>query len=374
MDTITLEQFDEEIEADAKRTAKLAGRQTGNLEDQIRAANDLLRGLEILVSTKTSDDPKHKRVQKLREGLKKTLDSFAYSILKGERQLVLAPAEEREKAFSHLVNFLLSFASRSGTRERLHLFTTNYDRYLEVGADVAGLRLIDRFVGTLAPVFRSSRLDVDLHYNPPGIRGEPRYLEGVARFTKLHGSIDWVDYGRTILRIGLPFGAEDTVPYLAAPGLRGIDAMGLMIYPNAAKDRETAAHPYVELFRDFAAAICRPNSTVVCYGYSFGDEHINRVLEDMLTIPSAHLVIIARGDPLGRIMDTYEKLGRHAQITLLIGDHLGDLQTLVDYLPKPAIDRTTFRMAELLKTRWHVGQTEDNNEDTSLPDEEDSNR
>ncbi len=52
-------------------------------------------------------------------------------------------------------------------------------------------------------------------------------------------------------------------------------------------------------------------------------------------------------------MSTYERLGRHAQITLLIGDHLGDLQALVDhYLPKLRIDRTTFRMAELLKARW----------------------
>ena len=108
----------------------------------------------------------------------------------------------------------------------------------------------------------------------------------------------------------------------------------------------------------FAAAICRPNSTLVCYGFSFGDEHINRVIEDMLTVPSAHLVVIARGDPLGRIMRTYERLGRSAQVTLLIGDHLGDLPTLVHhYLPKPAIDRTTFRMAELLKARWGAGQS-----------------
>lgn len=224
---------------------------------------------------------------------------------------------------------------------------------IEAGADAAGLRLIDRFVGTLAPVFRASRLDIDLHYNPPGIRGEPRYLEGVARFTKLHGSVDWVDCDGTIRRVGLPFGAKNVSPYLAAPGFEGIDSLRLMIYPNAAKDRETTAYPYVELFRDFAASICRPNSTVVCYGYSFGDEHINRVIEDMLTIPSSHLVIIAHGDPLNRIMRTYERLGRHAQVTLLLGDHLGDLKTLVDhYLPKPAIDRTTFRMADLLKARW----------------------
>jgi len=198
-----------------------------------------------------------------------------------------------------------------------------------------------------------------MHYNPPGIRGEPRYLEGVARFTKLHGSVDWLDFNRTIRRIGLPFGAQDVAPYLKAPGLAGAGAMQLMIYPNASKDRETASYPYVELFRDFAAAACRPNSTLICFGYSFGDEHVNRVIEDMLTIPSAHLVVIARNDPLGRIMRTYEKLGRHAQITLLMGSHLGAFQVLVDHcLPKPAIDRTTFRMAELLKARWGAGQAE----------------
>lgn len=359
MATVSVGALDKEIAAEAERAAKLAGRDSGNFEDQIRAANELLRGLEIIASTKAANSPEHGQCKSLREGLKKALGSFADSILEGERHLVSTQGEKREHAFNYLVSFLMSFASRSGTRERLHLFTTNYDRYVEAGADVAGLRLIDRFVGTLAPVFRASRLDVDLHYNPPGIRGEPRYLEGVARFTKLHGSVDWVDCDRVIRRIGIPFGAKDTTPYLTAPGLEGADSMRLMIYPNAAKDRETAAHPYVELFRDLAAAICRPNSTVVCYGYGFGDEHINRVLEDMLTIPSAHLVVISRADPLGRIMGTYERLGRHAQVTLLIGDHLGDLGTLVNhYLPKPAIDRTTFRMAELLKARWGAGQGE----------------
>jgi hypothetical protein len=115
-----------------------------------------------------------------------------------------------------------------------------------------------------------------------------------------------------------------------------------MIYPNAAKDRETAAYPYVELFRDLATAVCRPNHTLITFGYSFGDEHVNRVIEDMLTIPSTHLFVMSWDDPLSRIMSTYDRLGRHAQISLLIGDHVGDFKTLVDnYLPKPAIDRTT---------------------------------
>ncbi len=356
MSPIDFKCLNNEIAKEVERTAKAVGREYGNFEDQIRVATELLRGLEIVASAKSEDDPEGKQVSALRSDLTEALQSFAGSILEGERSLVSAATEQREQAFNYLVSFLMSFASRSGTRERLQLFTTNYDRYIEAGADAAGLRLIDRFVGTLAPIFRASRLDVDLHYNPPGIRGEPRYLEGVVRFTKLHGSVDWLDCDGAIRRLGLPFGATDTTPFLSAPGLKDSDAARLMIYPNAAKDRETTAYPYVELFRDFAASICRPNSTVVCYGYSFGDEHINRVIEDMLTIPSAHLVVIAYDDPLDRIISTYERLGRHAQITLLIGDHLGDLPTLVDnYLPKPAIDRTTFRMSELLKARWGTG-------------------
>jgi len=363
MDLTKFKDYDTEINTEAKKTAGETGRESGNIEDQIRVANELLRGLEILAA---SDETITERTTNLKKEIKSVLDRFVASILKSENELIVSKKKDIEQAFNYLVSFLMSFASRTGTRDRLHIFTTNYDRFIEAGAELAGLHLLDRFVGSLAPIFRSSRLDVDMHYNPPGIRGEPRYLEGVARFTKLHGSLDWIHSEKTIKRIGLPLGAEGIEPYLIAPGLAGADALQLMIYPNSAKDRETAAYPYVDLFRDFAAAICRPNSTLISFGYSFGDEHINRVIEDMLTIPSSHLVVISYSDPLGRIMQVYEKLGRPAQITLLIGDHLGDFKTLVDnYLPKPAIDRTTFRMAELLKARWTTGQlevSEDNND------------
>ena len=362
MDPTKFTEYNGEINAKAKKSADKAGRNDGNIEDQIRVANELLRGIEILAA---NDPDIAEKATNLKTDLKSVLDEFAKSILKSENGLITSNENDLEQAFNYLVSFLMSFGSRTGTRDRLQIFTTNYDRFIEAGAELAGLHLLDRFVGSLAPIFRSSRLDVDMHYNPPGIRGEPRYLEGVARFTKLHGSLDWIDTEKTIKRFGLPFGAKSIDPYLEAPGLTGADALQLMIYPNSAKDRETAAYPYVDLFRDFAAAVCRPNSTVISFGYSFGDEHINRVIEDMLTIPSTHLVVISYNDPLGRIMKTYEKLGRPSQITLLIGDHLGDFQTLVDnYLPKPAIDRTTFRMAELLKSRWTTRRSETSEEKT----------
>lgn len=352
MGALTLSNHQTAITQAAEKAADAAGREKGNLEDQLRVANELLRGLQILQKTE--------EVAALQAELDAGMVAFSHSILSSELGIVTASEAKREQAFNTLVTFLMSFASRTGVRDRLNIFTTNYDRLIEAGAELAGLHLLDRFLGNLMPIFRSSRLDLDMHYNPPGIRGEPRYLEGVARYTKLHGSVDWVQTGKDIRRIGLPFGAEKVTPYLQAPGLDGVTANKLMIYPNAAKDRETADYPYVELFRDLAAAVCRPNSTLVTYGYSFGDEHINRVIRDMLTIPSTHLVVISYDDPLGRIMKTYEEMGRPSQISLLIGPVLADLATLTEsYLPKAAIDKTTFRMSELLKQRWGTSQTED---------------
>ena len=336
--------YKDEIEAAAKKSAKASGRDNGNIEDQIRTANDLLRGLRIL--------KKDTEANSLETELNDIISAFAKSILESENAIATAIDDKRENAYSVLVNFLLSFASRTGNRERLNIFTTNYDRLIEVGAELAGVHLMDRFVGTIMPIFRSSRLNLDIHYNPPGIRGEPRYLEGVARLTKLHGSVDWVQNENEIRRIGLPFGADDIAPYLNAPGLKGADALKLMVYPNSAKDRETAEYPYVELFRDFAAAVCRPNSTLVTYGYGFGDEHINRVIHDMLTIPSTHLVVISFNDPIGRILQFYYDSAHYAQMSVLLGRNLGDITNLSnDYLPKSAIDRTTIRMAELLQHR-----------------------
>jgi hypothetical protein len=140
----------------------------------------------------------------------------------------------------------------------------------------------------------------------------------------------------------------------------------VMIYPNAAKDVETTQYPYAELFRDFAAAICRPNAVVVTYGYGFGDDHINRVLLDMLTIPSTHLAIISYN--ADERLKAFCKRTRDAQVTLLIGDHFANIERLVEnYLPKPALDYITGRMAKLMKDRSTGERLEGPPEEPPLP-------
>lgn len=314
------------------------GRGDPNIEDQIRSTLVLLEALDLLKDSRAND---------LRERLDKRLREFLRAILDMEAGIADAADEKWKSAVAVLQSFLLSFASRSATRERLHVFTTNYDRLLEYGCDLSGLRVIDRFVGAMEPVFRSSRLSVDFHYNPPGIRGEPRYMEGVLRLSKLHGSVDWHLDGRTrrIVRRGIAFGAKD------APSVPQHPVETVMIYPNAAKDVETTAYPYAELFRDFAEALCRPNAAAVLCGYGFGDDHINRVLADMLSLPSTHIVVFAYSFD-DRVKKFLDNVARDAQVSLLVGPHFAGLPQLTEhYLPKPAIDQITGRMAELLKRR-----------------------
>jgi hypothetical protein len=331
--------FDTAIDAHATAAAKSMGRGAPNIEDQFRSALAVLEGLNVTDQASAA---------KLKAAMDRQLKTFLASLLDTERGIATGKdAEHRTRAENALQSFLLSFASRAASRERLHTFTTNYDRLIEHACDLAGLRIIDRFVGALNPVFRSSRVEVDIHYNPPGIRGEPRFMEGVVRLTKLHGSLDWHfnEQDRQIRRKGIPFGApSDHSDVPKSP----IDTV--MIYPNPAKDVETTEFPYAELFRDYAASVCRPNAVVVTYGYGFGDDHINRVLLDMLTIPSTHLVIVAY-EADQRVLGFCEKT-RDAQVSLLIGPHFADLTTLVEnYLPKPALDYITGRMTELMKHR-----------------------
>ncbi|MEY9161645.1 SIR2 family protein [Bradyrhizobium japonicum] len=330
---------DAEIDAHAAASAKKMGRGSANIEDQFRSALAVYEGLLVIDESAA-------------KALKKQLDiqllAFLKSLLESERQIAAATIPEKLRlAQTLLQSFLLSCASRTASRERLHVFTTNYDRVIEHGCDLAGLRIIDRFVGALNPLFRSSRVEVDIHYNPPGIRGEPRFMEGVVRLTKLHGSLDWSydsDLG-TIRRLGIPFAApSDHTDLPKEP----IDTV--MIYPNPAKDVETTAYPYAELFRDMAAATCRPNSVIVTYGYGFGDDHVNRILLDMLTIPSTHIVIIAFG--VDDRLKAFCARAREAQVSLLLGSHFASLEILVqNYFPKPALDYITGRLTDVLRHR-----------------------
>lgn len=335
MNRIEFDECGSEIKEAANTQAKNMARGIANFEDDLRVAIQLCAGLAI------QGDGKAKT---LNIEINKKLREFINNVLETEREFLAS--DKASMALSYLKSFLISFASRTASRDRLQIFTTNYDRYIEYACDMTGILILDRFVGKISPIFRKNKLELDYHYNPPGIRGEPRYVEGVIKFTKLHGSLDWQFKENEIIKASLPFGAIDSHPELVEEPFDHI-----VIYPNSDKAVETTFYPYSELFRDFSNAVCRPNCAVVTYGYGFGDSHVNNTLKEMLTVPSTHLVIISWDGANGRIEKFVEDIN-HSQLTLLIGSHFGDLKILVEnYLPKAAIDRISERKLRLLEKR-----------------------
>jgi len=337
MGRVEFSEYKSQIKNTADAQAKQMGRGEANFEDDFRAALELQAGLLLI-------DPA--KAEKLKAEIDNKFSEFIKGILATEERF--HNSGQRQDALKYLKNFLFSFASRTATRDRLNIVTTNYERFIEYACDKAGILVLDRFVGKIEPVFRTNKLELDYHYNPPGIRGEPRYVEGVIRYTKIHGSLDWRFQNNQIIKALLPFGADNSHPAIPAKPIEHV-----VIYPNSSKGVETIFYPYSELFRDFSFAISQPNSVVVCYGYGFGDSHVNRILEDMLAIPSTHIVLIAWdnwdeksksfGSVRERVKYFFEK-NNPAQFTLLIGSHLADIKILVEnYLPKAAIDRITER-------------------------------
>ena len=333
MGRLEFNEFGEQIRTSADSQAKEMQRGEANFEDDLRVAIELYKGLLVQGDT---------NAKILKDDIDDKLSVFIKKVLNTEKEFL----DKKCNALIYLKSFLISFASRTASRDRLNIVTTNYDRFIEYACDMAGILVLDNFTGKITPMFRTNKLELDYHYNPPGIRGEPRYVEGVVKYIKLHGSLDWRFKEDKIIRTPLPFGANDEHPEILEKPLNHV-----VIYPNSAKDIETAYFPYAELFRDFSTAICRPNSVVVTYGYGFGDSHVNRILADMLTIPSTHLVVISWDKANGRIQRFIEN-NNLSQFTLLIGEHFGDLKTLVEnYLPKAAIDRITEREQRVLEKR-----------------------
>ena len=105
---------------------------------------------------------------------------------------------------------------------------------------------------------------------------------------KIHGSISWVKKEDNINEIDYNHISEgDTV----------------MIYPTPLKDRTTLMTPYSDLFRAMETALLKKNSVLITLGYSFADDHINRLILNSLAIPTFKLVIFGQSDAISRLIE-----------------------------------------------------------------------
>jgi hypothetical protein len=179
-------------------------------------------------------------------------------------------------------NFLKKVLTRPLNLKRVNIFTPNYDTLIEQAADAEGIVLIDGFIGTIRRIFRPESYDHDLYFPAETTEGRVHRLDRVIHLYKLHGAINWCAGD-----------SEWNNPYgVSIQGIPEDDTTSVLIYPTPTKYGETLGMPYSELFRRFAWATVRPQTTLFVIGYGFGDDHINAIILQSLAIPSFTLVIV----------------------------------------------------------------------------------
>ncbi len=153
-------------------------------------------------------------------------------------------------------SFLRKLARRSVRRERLRLFTTNYDLCFEHAAQRTGFVVMDGFTLSQPSTFDPMHFAYDI-VRRGSMPDAPDYIENLFQLYKIHGSIDW-ERDENANKI-------NKIPGTDKP---------LLIYPRSTKYELAFAQPYLEMISSFQSAIRQRDTGLLIVGFGFNDNHI----------------------------------------------------------------------------------------------------
>ena len=190
-----------------------------------------------------------------------------------------------------LLNTYKNFYKRISQRKRkspINIFTTNYDLFNEIALDELGYPYNNGFTGTYKRKFSPASYNYmyvdDMNLSKDVWEGSSFFFNLI----KLHGSISWVRENTDVWeRDYNTLDGNDTV----------------MIYPTPMKDRSTLLTPYSDLFRVMENKLMQQNTILITLGYSFSDDHINRIILNTLAVPSFKLIVFGESDNINRLIE-----------------------------------------------------------------------
>jgi hypothetical protein len=220
------------------------------------------------------------------------------------------------------------------------VFTTNYDLFNETAMDRLGIPYANGFSGIVERRFNPATFRYALaeQFDIGGRKWAA--VDAFVYLCKLHGSVSWTedDHGLFPIREAWP----------------QKDAGRMLIYPTPAKQNSSLASPYSDLFREFQSRIVQEQSVLITVGYAFGDEHVNNIIYQALTIPTFRLIIFAGLDTAGDIAKL--RALRDPRIWIIGGDGPTDgsrahyLDTIVEhFMPQRPSDRVDDAVRRLLR-------------------------
>lgn len=177
----------------------------------------------------------------------------------------------------------------------VNIYTTNYDLYNENALDELGFMYNNGFLGSAKRIFNPNSYNYVVVENLNLSRDVWKSVSNFINLYKIHGSINWVKEDNE---------TTNTTQILE----KDIELIrnqkkfeSLMIYPTPQKDRSTLMIPYSDLFRMMQNNLLKRNSLLITMGYSFSDEHINRILLNALSVYDFRLVIFGESEMINQL-------------------------------------------------------------------------
>lgn len=183
--------------------------------------------------------------------------------------------------------FYKKLVLRDRSLPRPWVFTTNYDHFSELAMDRLGIPYANGFSGVVERRFNPAIFRYALAEQLDVASRKWTAVDAFVYLCKLHGSVTWTEDDHGLFPIKEVWPPDSTSQ--------------MLIYPTPAKQNSSLGSPYADLFREFQSRIVREQSVLVTAGYAFGDEHLNNIIYQALTIPTFRLVIFAAPDAGGEI-------------------------------------------------------------------------
>lgn len=179
--------------------------------------------------------------------------------------------------------FYQSLATRARGLAPPWVFSTNYDLFNERAMDRSGIPYSNGFSGTVERRFNPATYRLALAEQLDITSRRWAAVDGFVHFCKLHGSVNWIE--------------EDAGLYPIRESHAPLDPSKdrVMIYPTPSKQTASFGSPYSDMFREFQRQVVQDQSVLVILGFSFGDEHVNNIIFQGLTLPGFR--VIAYMDP-----------------------------------------------------------------------------
>lgn len=189
-------------------------------------------------------------------------------------------------------NGLKNLKEVNGLKNQIfNIFTTNYDMMNEIAMESENIHYYSGFEGIIHRSFNLAYYNYDFvenfKVNNSNVKVTPNHMN----LFKIHGSLSWCMENDKLVEKN-PY-EQDFLPEIIYPSVDKFNNTNLII-------------GYSALMRELSNRLCQEKTTLFVSGMSMSDEHINKIIENALTINTFHMVIFcATSEEINKLQNKY---------------------------------------------------------------------